>query len=62
MLNGDVGEQDAKQQARTLVEQLQSQKAHKKYSMIQQLKTEIQVGDAELLHVPAWLARCRFKD
>ncbi len=62
ILNGDVGEQDAKQQARTLVDQLQSQKAHEKYSMIQQLKTEIEVGDAELLHVPAWMARYRFKD
>ncbi len=62
ILNGDVGEQDAKQQARTLVDQLQSEKAHKKYSMIQQLKTEIDVGDAELLHVPTWLARYRFKD
>ena len=62
VLNGDVGEQDAKQQARTLVDQLQSQKAHKKYSMIQQLNTEIEVGDAELLHVPVWMGRYHFKD
>jgi hypothetical protein len=62
ILNGDVGEQDAKQQARALVDQLQSQKAHEKYRMIQQLKTEIDIGDAELLHVPVWTGRYRFKN
>jgi hypothetical protein len=62
ILNGDVGEQDAKQQARALVDQLQSQKAHEKYHMIQQLKTEIDIGDAELLHVPVWVGRYRFKE
>ena len=61
VLNGDVGEEDAKQQARTLVDQLQSQKAHEKYHMIQQIKTEIDVGEAELLHVPVWLGRYIFK-
>lgn len=61
VLNGDVGEADAKQQARTLVDQLQSQKAHEKYRMIQQIKTEIDVGDAELLHVPVWVGRYLFK-
>jgi hypothetical protein len=61
VLNGDVGEADAKQQARTLVDQLQSQKAHEKYHMIQQIKTEIDLGDAELLHVPVWLGRYVFK-
>lgn len=61
VLNGDVGEEDAKQLARTLVDQLQSRKAHQKYSMIQQLKTEIDVGNAELLHVPIWFASYLFK-
>jgi Double zinc ribbon len=61
VLNGDVGEDDAKQQARTLVDQLQSQKAHERYRMIQQIKTEIDVGDAELLHVPVWVGRYLFK-
>ena len=61
ILNGDVGEQDAKQQARALVDQLQSQKAHEKYRMIQHLKTDIDVGDAELLHVPVWVGRYLFK-
>ncbi len=61
VLNGDVGEADAKQQARTLVAQLQSQKANEKYRMIQQIKTEIEVGDAELLHVPVWVGRYLFK-
>lgn len=61
VLNGDVGEDDAKQQARTLVDQLQSQKAHDKYHMIQQINTEIDVGEAELLHVPVWVGRYLFK-
>jgi hypothetical protein len=61
VLNGDVGEEGAKQQARILVDQLQSQKAHEKYHMIQQINTEIDLGDAELLHVPVWIGRYVFK-
>ena len=57
VLNGDIGEDVAKSQAKTLVDQLQSEKAHAKYSMIQQLTTESDVGDVELLHVPIWFAR-----
>lgn len=61
VLNGDVGEEDAKQQARTLVDQLQSQKAHEKYRMIQQISTDIDIGQAELLHAPVWVGRYLFK-
>jgi ribosomal protein L37AE/L43A len=61
VLNGDVGEDDAKQQAKTLVDQLQSQKAHAKYHMIQRINTEIDIGGAELLHVPVWVGRYLFK-
>ena len=57
VLNGDIGEDVAKSQAKTLVDQLQSQKAHAKYQMIQQLTTQSDVGDVELLHVPIWFAR-----
>lgn len=57
ILNGDVSEDDAKSQAKTLVDQLQSQKAHKQYHAIQQINSEIDVGEAELLHVPVWLVR-----
>jgi len=57
ILNGDVGEDDAKNQAKTYVDQVQSQKAHDKYHMIQQLHTDMDVGDAELLHAPIWFAR-----
>jgi len=57
VLNGDIGEDVAKSQAKTLVDQLQSEKAHAKYHMIQQLTTESDVGDVELLHVPIWFAR-----
>ena len=57
VLNGDIGEDVAKSQAKTLVDQLQSEKAHAKYHMIQQLNTESDLGDVELLHVPIWFAR-----
>ena len=57
VLNGDIGEEDAKNQAKTLVDQLQSQKAHAKYHMIQQLTTQMDLGDVELLHAPIWFTK-----
>ncbi len=57
ILNGDIGEDDAKGQAKTLVDQLQSQKAHAKYHMIQQLNSQIDVGEVELLHAPIWFTK-----
>jgi hypothetical protein len=57
ILNGDIGEDVAKAQAKTLVDQLQSQKAHAKCHMIQSIHTEMDVGDVELLHVPVWFAK-----
>ena len=52
ILNGDVGEEAAKYQAKTLVDQLQSEKAHQQYHMIQQLHTDVDVSDTELLYAP----------
>jgi len=57
ILNGDISEEAAKNQAKTLVDQLQSQKAHAKYHMIQSIHTDSDVGDVELLHVPVWFAK-----
>ena len=37
--------------------QLQSQKAHAQYHMIQQITSEEDVSDTELLHVPIWFVR-----
>ena len=62
VLNGDVGEDVAKSQARTLVDQLQSEKAHAAHHMIQQLNTVCDVGEAELLHAPVWFARYNHKN
>ncbi|HKT21210.1 MAG TPA: zinc ribbon domain-containing protein [Nitrososphaerales archaeon] len=62
VLNGDVGEDIAKMQAKTLVDQLQSQKAHEAHHMIQQLNTESDLGEAELLHAPVWFARYDHKN
>jgi hypothetical protein len=57
ILNGDISEDVAKSQAKTLVDQLQSQKAHAKYHMIQSIHTDSDVGDVELLHAPVWFAK-----
>jgi hypothetical protein len=57
ILNGDISEDVAKSQAKTLVDQLQSQKAHAKYHMIQSINTESDAGDVELLHAPVWFAK-----
>ena len=62
VLNGDVGEEVAKMQAKTLVDQLQSQKAHSAHHMIQKLDTQSDVGEAELLHAPVWFARYAHKN
>ncbi|MGD0978776.1 MAG: zinc-ribbon domain-containing protein [Candidatus Bathyarchaeia archaeon] len=61
ILNGDVGEEAAKYQAKTLVDQLQSERAHEQYHMIQQLHTDIDVADSELLYAPIWFARYEHK-
>ncbi|MGI0047108.1 MAG: zinc ribbon domain-containing protein [Nitrosotalea sp.] len=57
VLNGDVNEDSAKNQAKTIADQLQSEKAHSKYHMIQQIQTEEDVASGELLHVPIWFAK-----
>ncbi len=61
ILNGDVGEEAAKQQAKALVDQLQSDRAHAQYHLIQQINTEVDVGESELLHAPIWFARYDFR-
>jgi len=57
ILNGDISEEAAKNQAKTLVDQLQSQKAHAKYQTIQSIHTDCDVGDVELLHAPVWFTK-----
>ena len=57
ILNGDVGEDGARNEAKALVSQLESEKAHKRYHMIQQMYTDVQPSDVELLHAPIWFAR-----
>ena len=57
VLNGDISEDVAKSQAKTLVDQLQAQKAHEAHHMIQQIHTDMDVSDGELLHVPVWFVR-----
>ncbi len=54
VLNGDLSEDAAKGSARAWVQQLQADAAHKKHSTCSNLKSDINVGDAELLHAPIW--------
>jgi hypothetical protein len=54
VLNGDLGEDAAQHAARSYVMQLQAEQAHKKHSMVSGLTTQVEVSDAELLHVPVW--------
>ncbi len=57
ILNGDISEEVAGSSAKALVDQLQSQKAHEKYHMIQSLHTDMDVQEGELLHAPVWFIR-----
>ena len=57
IMNGDVGEDGARNEAKAYVSQLESQKAHQKYHMIQQMYSDVQASDVELLHAPIWFAR-----
>jgi len=54
VLNGDLGEDDAQHAAQAYVQTLQSEAAHKKHSMVSKLQTQVEVSEAELLHVPIW--------
>jgi hypothetical protein len=54
ILNGDLGEDAARHAAQAYVQQLQSEAAHKKHSMVSQLNTQVQISEGELLHVPIW--------
>lgn len=57
ILNGDINEDSAKNQAKNIVDQLQSQKVHAKYHMIRQMETQEEVSSGELLHIPIWFAQ-----
>jgi hypothetical protein len=54
VLNGDLGEDAAQHAAQAYVQTLQSEAAHKKHSMVSQLRTQVEVSEGELLHVPVW--------
>jgi hypothetical protein len=54
VLNGDLGEDAARNAAQAYVQQLQSEAAHKKHSVVSQLRTQVEISEGELLHVPIW--------
>ena len=61
VLNGDLGEDAARGTAKAQVEQLQSEAAHKKHSMVSKLDTKVDISEGELLHVPVWFVRYEHK-
>ncbi len=63
VLNGDVGEEEAKAQAKTLVKDLQYKKAHDlhKHHTIEKIETQIEVTEGELLHAPVWRLKLEHK-
>ncbi len=61
ILNGDLGEDAAQHAARAYVQTLQSEAAHKKHSMVSKLQTDVEVSEAELLHVPIWYFQLEHK-
>jgi hypothetical protein len=62
ILNGDINEDVAKNQAKTIVDKSQTDLAHSKYHMIQQMQTQLDVSSGELLHAPIWFAKYDHKD
>jgi len=57
IMNGDINEDAAKNQAKNIVDQIQSQIVHTKYHMIRQMETQEDAAEGELLHVPIWFAQ-----
>jgi hypothetical protein len=62
ILNGDLGEDAAQHAAKAYVQQLQSELAHKKHSMISNIRCDVDVSEGELLHVPIWYFQFEHKD
>ncbi|MGB6500907.1 MAG: zinc ribbon domain-containing protein [Thermoplasmata archaeon] len=54
VLNGDLGEDAGRSAANAFVQQLQSEAAHKKHSVVSKLDTKVEISEGELLHVPIW--------
>jgi DNA-directed RNA polymerase subunit RPC12/RpoP len=61
VLNGEIGEDAAKYEAKTYVDQLQSQKVHEQHHMVQKIVTQDDVSDPELIHAPVWFAKFSYK-
>ncbi len=57
ILNGDIGEDTAKNQAKTNVDQIQSTKVNQQHHSIRNIATSIDTSEPELLHVPIWFAK-----
>jgi hypothetical protein len=61
VLNGDLGEDAARNAAEAFVKQVQSETAHQKHHMVSNLNSQVQISEGELLHAPIWYFRFEHK-
>lgn len=54
VLNGDLSEDAARNSARALVTQIQSDAAHHRHHLVSNFKTQVDVSEGELMHAPVW--------
>jgi double zinc ribbon protein len=54
VLNGDVGEEEAKQAAQAYVAEMQAESVRKNHFNVSGVQSQVQVGEPELLHAPVW--------
>jgi DNA-directed RNA polymerase subunit RPC12/RpoP len=62
VLNGDLGEEAAKNSAIGYINQIEDKKAHAQHHMIESIKTSVNVSDGELMHVPIWVLKFLYKE
>ncbi len=62
ILNGDLSEDAARNSARALVTQLQSDQAHHQHHLVSNFKTQVDVSEGELMHAPIWEFVLEHKD
>lgn len=54
VLNGDVGEEEAKQAAQAYVAEMQAESIKRNHANVSGVQSQVNVGEPELLHAPVW--------
>lgn len=61
VMDGDVGEPEAKQQAGALAQKIAEREAKKRVDTLESIQVYPTMSDGELLHVPVWFVEYQFK-